>query len=168
MSNDRWLRFGNARVEDTRRMIWICFRVSPEVFFADVFGVSWPSFRPTGRTTGRVLPYLEAGMPCYYAEMARRGKQASAQARTAELLAQWRVSQGEPYRRPLGPYYDDDELASTSRPIVPTASCAFRPSTILNEVEMAAETPAPPPRRPFVPTPIPFHVSTSVAPPGLF
>ena len=88
LSNDRWLRFGTARVEDTRRMIWICFCMSPEVFFAEVFGVSWPSFRPTGRTTGRVPPYLEAGMPRYYVEMARRGEQASAQARTAELLAQ--------------------------------------------------------------------------------
>ena len=39
MSNDRWLWFGTARVEDTRRIIWICFRVAPEVFFAKVFGV---------------------------------------------------------------------------------------------------------------------------------
>ena len=55
-------------------------------------------------------------MPCYHAEIARRGEQASAQARAAELLAQWRMSQGEPYRRPLGPYYDDDEPASTVCP----------------------------------------------------
>ena len=104
MSDDNWIRFQNDRVENTRSLIWISWRVAPEVFFAEVFGVSWPSFRPVARTT-RVteggLRRLAAGVQRFCAEMARRGQR--------------RAEQGEG-RREFG------AVAGESRRAVPAAS----------------------------------------------
>ena len=84
MSDDNWIRFQNDRVENTRSLIWISWRVAPEVFFAEVFEVSWPSFRPVARTT-RVteggLRRLAAGVQRFCAEMARRGQRRAEQVR---------------------------------------------------------------------------------------
>ena len=125
MSNDRWLRFGDfPDGEYAADDLGSVFAYPRRFSLPTCLGSRGPPSDPRAARRGECLHTSRLGCPAYHAEMARLGEQARAQARTAELLAQWRVSQGEPYRRPLGSYYDDDEPASTSRPIVPTASCA--------------------------------------------